>query len=83
MDINDAGSTGNSPLKGIPVKNTKPAEKPLCINLPDVQQLKSTYTCQIDIPGIAEAATISHIVTVLAHTYLVSIKIIYDAGYKV
>ena len=83
MAISDAGATGHFVLPGTHVKNIKPTEKPLCINLPDVQQLKSTYTCQIDIPGIAEAATISHIVTVLAHTYLVSIKIIYDAGYKV
>ena len=72
MAIEDARATVKFILSGTPVENINTAEKPLCINLPDVKQIKSTHTCKIDIPWIPEAATTSHILPGLAHTFLIS-----------
>ena len=83
MAISDAGATGNVFLPGTPVKNIKPIEKPLCINLPDGEQIKSTHTCQIDIPWLPEASTSAHTVPGLAHTSLVYINMLCDDGCKV
>ena len=83
MAIYDAGTTGNFVLPGTSVMNIKPEEKPLYINLPYGEKIKSTHTCQIDISWLLEAATRAHIVLGLAHKYLVSINILCDSGYKV
>ena len=83
MDIADAGTTGHFVLLGTPVNNIKLAEKPLCINLPDGKQIKSTHICQIEISWITEASTRSHILPGLAHTSLIPIKMLCDAGCKV
>ena len=48
--IDDAGLTGHFVVPGTSVKNINPAEKYLCVNLPDGEQIKSTHTCQIYIP---------------------------------
>ena len=61
----------------------KPAAVPLIINLPDGEVIKSTYTCKLNLPFLPEAATRAHIVPGLAHTSLVSIKILCDAGCEV
>ena len=85
MAIADAGATGHFVLPGTPIKNIKPAGKPLCIKLPYGKQIKYIHTRQIDISWLPEAATRAHIVPGLAHTCLVyiSITIICDAGCKV
>ena len=76
MSIINTGATEHFVLPGTPVKNTNPIEKPLCINLPDVKQIKSSHTCQIYILWLTEAATRAHIVPVLTSKSLVSIKMI-------
>ena len=65
------------------MNNLQPEIKPLKINLPDGSKLRSTYMCNLDIVGIPETSKISHIVTGLAHTCLISISILCDAGGKV
>ena len=83
MAIADAGATGKFSPPGTPIKNIKQAEKPLCINLLDGKQIKSTHTCHIYIPWIPDAATRAYIVTCLDHTSLISIKMLCDSGWKV
>ena len=55
----------------------------MCIKLPYGEQIKSTHTFQIEIPWLPEGATRFHIVPGLAHTSLVYIKILCDAGCKI
>ena len=81
--IADAGATGHFMIPGAPVIDIKPATKPLIINLPDGETIQSTHTCKLNIPWLPEAATRAHIVPGLAHTSLVSIKVLCDAGCEV
>jgi hypothetical protein len=79
--VADAGATGNFMIPGAPVTNISPSTKtPIIINLPDGSQIKSTHTCEIDNPDLPKEARHAHIVPGLAHTSLVSIKMLCDAG---
>jgi hypothetical protein len=78
--VEDAGATGNFMLLGAPVTKISPTKAPIIINLPDGSQIKSTHTCEIDNPDLPNAARQAHIVPGLAHTSLVSIKMLCDAG---
>ena len=55
----------------------------MCINLPDGNKIKSTHTCQIDIPWIPEAAARAHILTGLDQTSLIYINMLCNSGCKV
>ena len=81
--IADAGSTGHFLLPGTQVTNLKPRDKPLTINLQDGTQLQSTHTCDINLPWLPKSARIAIIVPGMAHTLLLSIKVLTDAGFKV
>ena len=70
-------------IPGAPVIDVKPATKPSIINLPDGETIQSTHTCKLDIPSLPAEATRAHIVPGLAHTSLVSIKVLCDAGCNV
>ena len=67
-------------IPGAPVKNVKPTQSPIVINLPDGSQIRSTHTCELDNPALPAAARQAHIVPGLAHTSLISIKMLCDAG---
>ena len=81
--IADAGATGHFVVPGAPVLDIKPATKPLIINLPDGETIRSTHTCRLNLPWLPEEATEAHIVPGLAHTSLMSIKVLCDAGCEV
>ena len=81
--IADAGATGHFLLPGTPVIDVMPATKPISINLPDGSVIRSTHTCRLNIPWLPEEATKGHIVPGLAHTSLVSISVLCDAGCRV
>eukprot|EP00978_Attheya_sp_CCMP212_P021045 scaffold61041_cov42-Attheya_sp.AAC.1 len=66
-------------IPGAPVTNIAPTKKPIVINLPDGSQIKSTHTCEIDNPDLPQEARQAHIVPGLAHTSLISIKMLCDA----
>ena len=83
MAVVDASAMGHFVLPGTPVTNIKVARRPLKINLPDGDCLTSTHNCTLGIPWITNDAKESLIVPVLAHTSLISIKILCDAGCKV
>ncbi len=78
--IGDAGVTGTFLIPGAPVKNMKPATKPLAIKLPDGGYIHSMHTCHLDIPWLPPQATEAYIVLGLAHTSLISIKQLCNYG---
>ena len=83
MAIIDAGAIGHFLLPGTPFKNINPAEKPMCVNLPNGKQIKSTHTYKLVIPWLPEVAKRAYIVLGLAHMSLVSIKMLCDDGHNV
>ncbi len=64
------------------MSNVKIAKKPLSINLPDGEVLKSTHMCNIIIPGLPTVLT-GHIVQGLTMASLVGIRILCKAGCQV
>ena len=83
MAVADAGATGHFVLPGTPVIDVLPTSNPITINLPDGSVIRSTHTCRINIPWLPESATRVHIVPGLAHTSLILIAVLCDAGCKV
>ena len=83
MAIADAGATSHFVLPGAPIKNQRVATNPLVINLPDGDVLRSSHVGKLDIPALPHKARVAHIVPGLAHSSLVSIKMLCDAGCKV
>ena len=51
--------------------------------LPDGDTIKSTHECELNIPALPAKARIAHIVPGLAHTSLISIRVLCDAGWAV
>ena len=83
MGISDAGATGHFLHPSTPAKKIRPTDNPISINQPDGGKLESTHECEIDNPKLPQAARAAHILQGLAHTSLISIKILIDAGCKV
>ena len=81
--IANAGCTGHFITPRAPVINVKKAKIPITISQPDGRQLKSTHECKFDIPALPKKARAAHIVPGLAHTSLVSIKMLVDEGCNV
>ena len=65
--ISDSGATGHFLIAGAPAVNIKPATKPIAITLPNGKIIKSTHTCNLDIPWLPEHLTEAHIVPGLGH----------------
>ena len=78
--IADVGATVHFVLTGRLVKNVQLASNLITINLPDGSKLRSTHTCNLDIGFIPETEKLACIVPGLAHTYLISISVLCDAG---
>ena len=78
--ITDAGATGHFLLPEAPVINKCETTNPLTIHLPDGDKLTSTHTCDVDIPSLPKGARRAHIVPGLAHSSLISIKVLCKQG---
>ena len=83
MAVTDSGSMRNFILLGTKVSNMEISKKPLTINLPDGTRLKSTHTCEINVPRLPKESRQAHDVPGIAHTSLISMKILTYAGCKV
>ena len=59
-------------VEGAPVANLKIVEKPIIITLPNGRTIRSTHTCNLDIPWLPDAMPDAHIVPGLAHSSLIS-----------
>ena len=81
--IAHAEATGRFILPGDTLKKIQPATRPLVMNFTDGETLQSTHTGNLDLPWFPEEATYEHVLPGLAHTSLVSIKILCDYGFKV
>ena len=67
-----SGAIGHFLIEDTPVVNKQPAKFPINITLTNVKTIKSTHTCNIDIPWLPIIMTKAHIVLGLAHSYLIS-----------
>ena len=83
MAVEDSGATGHFLLPGTKFSNMKISKKNLTINLPDGTPLKSTHTCEIDVPRLLKCSRRAHVVPGIIHTSLISIKLLTDAGCNV
>ena len=81
--ISDSGATGHFLVENAPATNIRPAIKPITITLPNGKTIKSTHTCNLDIPWMPSKMTQAHIVPGLAHSSLISTKVFCNAGCKV
>ena len=63
--------------------NKRPAKFPIKIILLNGKTIKSTHTCNIDIPWLPSIVTKAHIVPGLTHAYLISTRKFYNAGFQV
>ena len=70
-------------IPGIPMKNVHPTSLPISLKDASGGWIVTTHEGEIDIPGLPEAAQKAQICPQLAHTSLVSIKSLVNAGYKV
>ena len=81
--ISDSGATGHFLIAGAPAVNIRPAAKPITITLPNGKSIKSTHTCNLDIPWLPDHMTEAHTVLGLAHASLISTRKFCNAGCKV
>ena len=80
----DSGATSHFITDDVThVLNKQTATNPITITLPDGATLRSTHTCELDIPTLRSSARQAHIVPGLAHTSLLSTAKFCDAGYTV
>ena len=80
MGIEDAGAKGHFLQPGAPSINIRKTNNPISISQPYGGKLESTHECEIDNPKLPQEARKAHIVPGLAHTSLISIKMMIDAG---
>ena len=81
LGISYAGATGHFFQPGAPaIINIKRTKNPISISQPDGGKIESTHECEINNPQLIKAVRKAHIVSVLAYTSLVSIKMLIDAG---
>ena len=83
MAISDSGATAHFLVEGAPAVNITPAKNPLSILLPNGKRIKSTHTCNLDIPWLPAHMTEAHIVPGLSHLSLISTRKFCDAGCRV
>ena len=72
MAISGSGATAHFLVEGAPAVNVIPAKNPLSILLPNGKRIKSTHTCNLDIPWLPAHMTEAHIVPGLSHSSLIS-----------
>ncbi len=77
--IADTGATSIFIMEGTDVANKRVAVRPLTINLPDGQQIKSTHVCDIQIVGLPTILK-GHIVPLLNVASLIGIRPLCKAG---
>ena len=81
--IVDSGATSHFLVTEAPAINIRPAKTPLKARLPNGETIASTNECDLNIPGLPEAARHAHILPGLASHSLVSVNKLTDAGCEV
>ena len=83
MAIAGAGATGYFLQPGAKAINIKPTQDPISIIIPDGKRIRLTHECELDLPNLPNDAKKAYIVLGLAHTSLISIQMLCDAGCNV
>ncbi|KAL7503761.1 hypothetical protein ACHAXN_001695, partial [Cyclotella atomus] len=78
--VADSGATAHFLLPHVRIRNKRRATNPLNITLPDGEIIQSTHIGNLDLPGLPASATECHVVPGLAHSSLISIKVLCDKG---
>ena len=81
--LSDSGATAHFLMEGAPATNVQVATSPIRITLPNGKTIKSTHTCNLDIPWLPSSVTEAHIVPGLSHSSLISTRKFCEAGCKV
>ena len=81
--IADSGATSHFLMTSAPVIVKEPASSPLSVKLPNGDTLRSTHTCQLDIPALPTGARLGHIIPGLANHSLISIVQLCNEGCEV
>ena len=81
--LSHSGATSHFLMNGAAAVNIKPTNHPITITLPNGKTIRSTHTCNMDIPWLPGHMTEAHIVPGLAHASLISTRKFCDAGCKV
>ena len=81
--LSDSGATSHFLVDGAHAINIHRDPNPITVHLPDGKTIRSTHTCNLDIPWLRGAATQAHIVPGLTHASLVSTAKFCDTGYTV
>ncbi len=66
-----------------PANDKQPTRTPITVKLPDGNKIKSTHTCQLNLPLLPAAATKGHIFPALANHTLLSVGVLCDNGCNV
>ena len=78
--LSDSGATSHFLMNGAAAVNIKRTNHPITITLPNGKTIRSTHTCNLDIPWLLGHMTEAHIVPGLAHASLISTRKFCDAG---
>ena len=76
----DSGATSNFLTTGAHVINIQPTQKPIVARLPNDDNVRSTHTGMLDLPGLPSAAHLAHIIPGLASHSLISVVTLCNAG---
>ncbi len=77
--IADTGATSIFIQQGVPVPNLQVTVRPLTVNLPDGKQVRSTHTCDVNVPGLPKPL-IGQVIPDLAMASLFGIRPLCNAG---
>jgi hypothetical protein len=78
--VADTGATGHFMLPNVKLRDEKVSENPLNITMPDGETIHSTHEGYLPFDDLPEEATLAHKVPGLAHSSLISIKVLCDHG---
>jgi len=78
--ILDSSTTSNFLTTSAHVTNIQPTQKPIVACLPNGDQVRSTHTGTLDLPGLPAMAHLAHIIPGLASHSLISVVTLCNAG---
>ena len=81
--IADSGATSHFLVTTAPTINKTTATCPLSVKLPDGAIIKSTHTCDLNLPQLPGTARTGHIIPGLANHSLISVVTLCNAGCQV
>ena len=81
--IADAGVIGHFLVPDAPINDIRVSKEPVSIHMPQEGVIKSTLEGTLGLPWLPKEAREAHVIPGLAHSSLVSIKVLCEVGCKV